>query len=76
MFIVVPQFLVTGLSSIVFAMLDPDKSVLHARRPDNTPSPQAAARGVVAHALSETRPDSIVVIFRYVAPTVSLYRPC
>lgn len=62
MFIVVPQFLVTGLSSIVFAMLDPDKSVLHARRPDNTPSPQAAARGVVARALSET--DSIVVIFR------------
>ena len=25
----IPQFLVTGMSSIIFAILDPEKSVLH-----------------------------------------------
>ncbi|KAG2033329.1 major facilitator superfamily domain-containing protein [Suillus americanus] len=36
MFIVVPQFLVTGLSSIIFAIFDPQKSVLHGHHPGNT----------------------------------------
>lgn len=35
-FIVVPQFLVTGLSSIIFAIFEPDKSVLHGHHPGNT----------------------------------------
>ncbi|KAG2126871.1 major facilitator superfamily domain-containing protein [Suillus bovinus] len=34
-FIVVPQFLVTGLSSIIFAIFDPQKSVLHGHHPGN-----------------------------------------
>ncbi|KAK7049408.1 hypothetical protein VNI00_006009 [Paramarasmius palmivorus] len=37
-FIVVPQFLVTGLSSIIFAIFDPTKSVLHGSHPGNTSS--------------------------------------
>jgi len=28
-FVVIPQFLVTGLSSILFAIFEPDKSVIH-----------------------------------------------
>ncbi|TFY82103.1 hypothetical protein EWM64_g1909 [Hericium alpestre] len=28
-FVVVPQFLVTGISSVIFALFEPDKSVLH-----------------------------------------------
>jgi len=34
-FIVIPQFIITGLSSIIFAILDPDTSVLdsHGRHP-------------------------------------------
>lgn len=35
-FIVVPQFLVTGLASIIFAIFDPEKSVLHGKHPGNT----------------------------------------
>ncbi|KAA1474484.1 MFS general substrate transporter [Dentipellis sp. KUC8613] len=36
-FIVVPQFLVTGLSSLIFAIFEPDKSVLHGAHPGKTP---------------------------------------
>ncbi|KAF9072613.1 major facilitator superfamily domain-containing protein [Rhodocollybia butyracea] len=32
-FVVIPQFLVTGLSSIIFALMDPAKSVLHGSHP-------------------------------------------
>lgn len=35
-FIVIPQFLVTGLSSIIFAIFEPDKSVLHGHHPGKT----------------------------------------
>lgn len=40
-FIVLPQFLVTGLSAFIFALLDPEKSVLHGHRPGN-PMPVGA----------------------------------
>jgi solute carrier family 45 protein 1/2/4 len=50
-FVVVPQFLVTALSSIIFAIFEPDKSVLHGQHPGKTlppanttvPSPPANA---------------------------------
>jgi solute carrier family 45 protein 1/2/4 len=42
MFIVIPQFLVTGMASIIFAILEPGKSVLH------RPSQHAPAMGVNA----------------------------
>ncbi|KAG7095537.1 hypothetical protein E1B28_006275 [Marasmius oreades] len=32
-FIVIPQFLVTGISSVIFALIDPSKSVLHGKHP-------------------------------------------
>ena len=70
-FIVMPQFLVTGLSSIIFAMLDPDKSVLHDHHPGNTdaisPTSQDPVRGVLAREDgldSAQKPNSIAIIFR------------
>ncbi|KAI0299351.1 major facilitator superfamily domain-containing protein [Multifurca ochricompacta] len=36
-FIVVPQFLVTGLTALLFAILEPHKSVLHGDHPGKTP---------------------------------------
>ncbi|KAJ3812298.1 major facilitator superfamily domain-containing protein [Lentinula aff. lateritia] len=38
-FVVVPQFLVTGLSAIIFALVDPAKSVLHGSHPGGTLGP-------------------------------------
>ncbi|KAJ8082290.1 hypothetical protein PM082_008142 [Marasmius tenuissimus] len=32
-FIVIPQFLVTGIASIIFAIFDPSKSVIHVKHP-------------------------------------------
>jgi len=74
MFIVIPQFLVTGLSSIIFALLDPDKSVLQGYHPGNTQSQSgdgsdmatSVARGVtmVAQEREGRGIDSIAVIFR------------
>lgn len=32
-FIVIPQFLVTGLASIIFALFEPNRSVLHGHHP-------------------------------------------
>ena len=68
---VIPQFLVTGLSSIIFAILDPDKSILH---PGSTETPAGdgtltsdAARGVLARADGldmAQKPNSIAIIFR------------
>jgi solute carrier family 45 protein 1/2/4 len=69
LFIVIPQFLVTGLSSILFALLDPDKSVLHGRHPGSTP-PQPGD-GTLASTLAAREDgaqargtDSIAIIFR------------
>ncbi|KAF4603016.1 hypothetical protein EYR38_003421 [Pleurotus pulmonarius] len=42
-FIVIPQFLVTGLSSILFAIFDPQKSVLHGAHPGNIGNSTVAA---------------------------------
>lgn len=72
MFIVIPQFFVTGLSSIIFAIVDPDKSVLHGHHPGNgtiTAASQDAARQLFAirsDDSSRTKPDSIAIIFRCV----------
>ncbi|KAF8839456.1 MFS general substrate transporter [Paxillus ammoniavirescens] len=75
MFIVIPQFLVTGLSSIIFAIFDPDKSVLHGHHPGNTqpgngtvtPAAQDVARHLFSRSdeLSQTQPNSIAIIFRF-----------
>ncbi|EUC63666.1 MFS transporter, sucrose transporter [Rhizoctonia solani AG-3 Rhs1AP] len=35
--VVLPQFLVTGLSAILFAVLEPHRSVLHGKHPGNVP---------------------------------------
>ncbi|KAJ8595741.1 MFS general substrate transporter [Rhizopogon salebrosus TDB-379] len=84
MFIVIPQFLVTGLSSIIFAMFDPQKSVLHGPHPGNT----LPANGTIATSGNVTgqlldrdddpsvtgHPNSIAIIFRLggVSATVAL----
>ncbi|KAJ3982178.1 sucrose transporter [Lentinula detonsa] len=38
-FVVMPQFIVTGLSSVIFALVDPAKSVLHGTHPGGTLGP-------------------------------------
>ena len=69
LFIVIPQFLVTGFSSIVFALLDPDKSVLHGYHPGNAAPQQGARAGgsTMQEARERTRDDggtdSIAVTF-------------
>ena len=36
-FIVIPQFLVTGLTALLFAILEPQRSVLHGSHPGTIP---------------------------------------
>jgi len=43
-FIVIPQFIITGLSSIIFAILDPDTSILDS--PGRHPAHPGAVPGV------------------------------
>ncbi|KAH7882867.1 major facilitator superfamily domain-containing protein [Phlebopus sp. FC_14] len=75
LFIVIPQFLVTGLSSIVFAIFDPEKSVLHGHHPGNTqsgnetiPTAQDVTRPLLPREelpdLPDDRPNSVAIIFR------------
>ncbi|KAG1752015.1 major facilitator superfamily domain-containing protein [Suillus lakei] len=74
MFIVVPQFLVTGLSSIIFAIFDPQKSVLHGHHPGNAipVNGTIATSGDVMRQIldrdedpsGKTGPNSIAIIFR------------
>ncbi|KAG1726429.1 major facilitator superfamily domain-containing protein [Suillus paluster] len=83
MFIVIPQFLVTGLSSIIFAILDPQKSVLHGHHPGNAMpvNGTVATSGDVMRQLLDrddnssvkAGPNSIAIIFRLggVAATVA-----
>ena len=76
MFIVIPQFLVTGLASIIFAIVDPGQSVLHGHQAGNTPpgdetltpSSEDAVRRLFARSgdVSQTGPNSIVIVFRSV----------
>jgi solute carrier family 45 protein 1/2/4 len=67
-FVVIPQFLMTGLSSIVFAISEPDVPVL----PGNK-LPVVESAGNVTLSGSETVPmskpvgtNSVAIIFRYV----------
>ncbi|KIK91394.1 hypothetical protein PAXRUDRAFT_34952 [Paxillus rubicundulus Ve08.2h10] len=88
MFIVIPQFLVTGLSSIIFAIVDPDKSVLHGHHPGNTqprngtvtPAAQNVARHLWSRSddISQTKPSSIAIIFRFggVAAVIAFFLSC
>lgn len=46
--IVIPQFLVTGMSSIIFALFDPDKSAIHRGTAPNGPTPVPPANGTVS----------------------------
>ncbi|OAX38849.1 MFS general substrate transporter [Rhizopogon vinicolor AM-OR11-026] len=74
MFIVIPQFLVTGLSAIIFAIFDPQKSVLHGHHPGNALPVNGTittSGDVTAQLLDRdddpsvtARPNSIAIIFR------------
>jgi solute carrier family 45 protein 1/2/4 len=74
MFIVVPQFLVTGLSSIIFAIFDPQKSVLHGHHPGNAipvDGTITTSGDVMRQILdpdedlsAKTGPNSVAIIFR------------
>ncbi|KAI6041575.1 major facilitator superfamily domain-containing protein [Pisolithus marmoratus] len=47
-FIVLPQFLVTGLSAFIFSLLDPEKSVLHGHHPGSAMPIGAPGNGTIA----------------------------
>lgn len=46
--VVIPQFLVTGMSSIIFALLDPDKSAIHHGKAPNAPAPAPPSNGTAS----------------------------
>jgi hypothetical protein len=87
-FVVIPQFLVTGLSSILFALLESDKSVLdqgHAGHPAAGNVPPANVTDAATAVTSEVTKllrreaeigragsDSVGIIFRYVHNTVDM----
>ncbi|KAI0267318.1 major facilitator superfamily domain-containing protein [Gloeopeniophorella convolvens] len=78
-FIVIPQFLVTGFTALIFAILEPDKSVLHGEHPGKTPpglnstaaaiaddsavAPVIARQGIESNG-PPTGPNSVAIIFR------------
>jgi len=75
-FIVIPQFLVTGLASIIFALLDPTKSVIHHPSANSDVNVGTTARqdaGVGETNGSRNGWNSVAVIFRIggVAATVA-----
>lgn len=75
-FIVVPQFLVTGMTSLIFAILEPHKSVLHGDHPGKTPpnlntTITTANNGTSVSSRQElgvngppSGPNSVAIIFR------------
>ncbi|KAH9169534.1 MFS general substrate transporter [Lactarius sanguifluus] len=75
-FIVIPQFLVTGMTSLIFAMLEPHKSVLHGDHPGKTPpslnttatttdnDTLVLSRQEVGANGPPTGPNSVAIIFR------------
>jgi solute carrier family 45 protein 1/2/4 len=74
-FIVVPQFLATGLSSIIFAIFDPDKPVLHGHPGGAIPSVNATLPtagtvtingtvGLTGVEEQKNGPNSVAIIFR------------
>lgn len=75
-FIVVPQFLVTGMTSLIFAILEPHKSVLHGDHPGKTPpnlntNTTTTYNGTLVSSRQElgvnappSGPNSIAIIFR------------
>ncbi|KAH9034741.1 MFS general substrate transporter [Lactarius pseudohatsudake] len=78
-FVVIPQFLVTGMTSLIFAMLEPHKSVLHGDHPGKTP-PSLNTTGITTTTTDNntlvlsrqevgtngppTGPNSVAIIFR------------
>jgi hypothetical protein len=60
-FIVIPQFLVTGMASVIFAVLDPNKSVTHAG-----PATTSEGDPIVVRDDESRGWNSVAIIFRYV----------
>ena len=44
----IPQFIVTGMSSIIFALFDPNKSVIHHGKVQDAPVPVPTAGGTAS----------------------------
>lgn len=60
-FIVIPQFLVTGLASIIFAVLDPNKSVIHAGPATTT---EGETNPIITRDDESKGGNSVAIIFR------------
>ena len=75
-FVVIPQFLVTGMTSFIFAILEPQKSVLHGNHPGKTPpnlnittittdnSTLVSSRQELGANGPPSGPNSVAIIFR------------
>jgi len=62
---VIPQFLVTGLASIVFAIVEPDKSVVHGHHPGIiTHNGTSTGTKLGREVESSGGPNSVAIIFR------------
>ncbi|KAI0037009.1 hypothetical protein K488DRAFT_75578 [Vararia minispora EC-137] len=80
MFVVIPQFLVTGLASIIFAILEPTRSVVHHGGPVHAPATTTIDGGASADdagdvvvallrrddgvAVAPRGPNAVAIIFR------------
>lgn len=67
-FIVIPQFLVSGLSGLIFWLYEPEKSILHGKHPGTiSPGSTMEKIGMRAEMADEdNNPNSLGLIFRYV----------
>jgi solute carrier family 45 protein 1/2/4 len=71
-FIVIPQFIITGIASIIFAIFEPDKSILHSGNVlpsiNGTTSSQNATRDLLWRqadpVVAKEGVNSVAVIFR------------
>ncbi|CAE6467013.1 unnamed protein product [Rhizoctonia solani] len=74
--VVLPQFLVTGLSAILFAVLEPHRSVLHGKHPGNVPPGTNITLPLnileIREEETNASSDSIGLIFRQVATALRL----
>ncbi|GAB1520521.1 hypothetical protein RhiTH_003598 [Rhizoctonia solani] len=73
--VVLPQFLVTGLSAVLFALFEPHRSVLHGKHPGNVPPGTNITLPLnnleIREEEKDASSDSIGIIFRQVSKITS-----
>jgi len=59
-FIVIPQFIITGFASIIFAIFEPDKSVLHGNHPSSVIPPTNKTSNSLTQDLSQNMTSALL----------------